>query len=49
MFDTLVEHMKKDEGVTEELKEQNQLEWVQKMNSIQAQAREIVYNELIYI
>ena len=49
MFDTLVEHMKKDEGVTEELKEQNQLEWVQKMNSIQAQAIEIVYNELIYI
>ncbi len=49
IFDILVEQMKKDEGVTEELKEQNQLEWVQKMNSIQARAREIVCNELIYI
>lgn len=48
MFDTLVEQMKKDEGVTEELKEQNQLEWVQRMNSIQQRAKEIVCNELIY-
>ncbi len=48
MFDTLVEQMKKDEGVTEELKEQNQLEWVRRMNSIQQRAKEIVCNELIY-
>ena len=48
MFDALVEQMKESEGVTEELKEQNQLEWVQKMVNIQQRAREIVYNELIY-
>ncbi|MBR2418876.1 MAG: TnpV protein [Clostridia bacterium] len=39
--------MKDAEGVTEELKEQNQLEWVQRMNNIQQQAKEIVLDELI--
>ena len=48
MFDMLVVQMKDAEGVTEELKEQNQLEWVQRMNSIQQRAKEIVCNELIY-
>ncbi len=48
MFDTLIEQMKVKEGVTEELKEQNQLEWIQKMNNIQQRATEIVYSELIY-
>ena len=48
MYDILIEQMKQTEGVTEELKEQNQLEWVQRMSNIQARAREIVYNELIY-
>ena len=48
MFDTLVEQMKESEVVTEELKEQNQLEWVQKMENIEQRAREIVCNELIY-
>ena len=49
MYDLLIEQMKETEGVTEQLKEQDQLEWVQKMNSIQARARELVCNELIYI
>lgn len=48
MFDTLIEQMKQAEGVTEQLKEQNQLEWVQRMGNIQQQAREIVCGELIY-
>ena len=48
MFDTLVEQMKDAEGVTECLKEQDQLEWVQIMNNIQQRANEIVFNELIY-
>ena len=48
MFDTLIEQMKAAEGVTEQLKEENQLEWVQRMNNIQQQAREIVLDELIY-
>ncbi len=49
MFDNLVEQMKKSEGVTEELKERNQWEWVQRMENIQQRAREIVCNELIYV
>ena len=48
MYDLLIEQMKKAEGVTEQLKEQDQLEWVQKMGNIQQQAREIVCSELIY-
>lgn len=48
MFDTLVEQMKKAEGVTEQLKAENQMMWVNKLNNIQSQAREIVCNELIY-
>ena len=48
MYDLLIEQMKEAEGVTEELKEQDQLEWVQKMSNIQARAREIVCSELIY-
>ena len=38
MFDTLVEQMKDAEGVNEQQKEENQLEWVQKMSNIQQQA-----------
>lgn len=48
MFDTLVEQMKASEGVTEELKEQNQWEWVQLMDNIKQRANEIVCNDLIY-
>ena len=48
MFDTLVEQMKEAEGVTEKLKEKNQMEWVQRMGNIQARAREIVCEELIF-
>ena len=49
MFDTLVEQMKEAEGVTERLKEENQMEWVCRVQNIEARAREIVCNELIYI
>ena len=49
MFDTLVEQMKESEGVTEQLKEENQMEWVCRMQNIEARAREIVATELIYI
>ena len=48
MFTTLVEQMTKTENMTEQLKSQNQLEWVRRMNSIQERANEIVCNELIY-
>ena len=48
MFDTLVEQMKEAEGVTEQLKEENQLEWMCRMQNIESRAREIVSNELIF-
>ena len=48
MFDTLVEQMKETEDVTEQLKEQNQWEQVQRMGNIEARAREIVLYEMIY-
>ena len=48
MFNTLTEQMTKSENITEELKSQNQLEWVQRMNSIQERAYEIVCNNIIF-
>lgn len=48
MLDRLVEQMKKAEGVTEQLKAENQMEWVRRMNNIQSRAEEIVLNKLIY-
>lgn len=49
MFDTIVKQMKETEGITEQLKEENQLEWVQRMGNIEARARETILVELIYI
>ena len=48
MYDLLIKQMKEAEGVTEELKEQDQLEWVQRMGNIQQRANEVVCSELIY-
>ena len=47
-FDLLVAQMAKREGVTEQLKAQDQMLWVRKMNSIRARAEEIVVTELVY-
>ena len=47
MFDTLVKQMKVAEGVTEQLKEENQMEWVGRMNNICNRATEVVNAELI--
>jgi hypothetical protein len=47
-FDLLVEQMAKQEKVTEQLKAQEQLLWVQRMNNIRARAEEIVREEIIY-
>ncbi len=44
----LTEQMKQTEGVTEDLKRNNQMAWVGAMNNIQARIREIINNELIY-
>ena len=47
-FERIVEQMKQAQGITEQLKEENQMEWVARMNNIQGCAREIVDNEMIY-
>ena len=47
-FETLTEQMKQAQGITEQLKEENALEWVRRMNSIRACAMEIVNKEIIY-
>ena len=47
--DLIIEQMKAAEGVTEELKARNQLEWVGRMNNIRNRAGEIINSELIYI
>ncbi len=47
-LETLVEQMKQAEGITEQLKAENAMKWVQKMNNIRHRAEEIVYSEIIY-
>ena len=49
MFDRLVKQLKEQQGITEQLKEDDMMVWVQAMNCITNQAREIVYNEVIYM
>ena len=48
MFSELVNQMKTNEGITEQLKADNQLEWVRRMNNIRHRATEIINHELIY-
>ena len=45
----LVEQMAERWGVTEELKLQDQMEWVRRMNNIKATAEEIVYRNIIFM
>lgn len=47
-FERLIEDMKQAQGITEQLKAENALEWVGKMNNIRACAMEIVNEEIIY-
>lgn len=44
----ITNQLAKQESITEELKENNQIEWVKAMNNIQNRAEEIIYNEIIY-
>ena len=48
MFFRLVKQMAEREGVTEQLKVENQMEWVGRMNNIRNRAMEIVNEEIIY-
>lgn len=49
LYDLLVKQLAEKQGITEQLKAENQMLWVQKMNSIANQAREIMYNEIVCI
>ena len=49
MFDTLVEQMKVVEGVTEQLKDENQIEWIQRMNNIEMQVSEIIIYQFLLV
>lgn len=48
MFDMLVEQMKETDGVTEQLKEENQMEWIHWIQKIEASAKEVIYKKLIF-
>ena len=48
LFSRLVREYAERQGVTERLKEENQLLWVKKMNNIRACVREVVESEIIY-
>lgn len=49
MFSRLVRESAERKGVTEQLKAENQILWVQKMNNIRACVREVVEREVIYL
>ena len=48
MFDSLVRQTAENEGVTEQLKAADQMEWIRRINSIRSRASEFVLKELIY-
>lgn len=48
-FFQLVKQIAEHEGITEQLKAENQLEWVSRMNSVRNRAEEIINNELIFV
>ena len=48
MFSRLVKQLAEKEGLTEALKAENQMLWVQKMNNVRNTAMEVVSNDLIY-
>ena len=47
MFDQLMKQLAEKEGITEQLKEQDQMEWVHRMNNVRNVAEEIIMSELI--
>lgn len=48
MEQRLISQLAQQEGITEQMKAENQLEWVARMNGIRNRAEQIVLNELIY-
>ena len=48
MYENLVNQLAEQEGITEQLKAEDQMLWVQRMNNIANRAREIIYKETLY-
>lgn len=48
MFDKLVKQLAENEGITEELKSANEIEWIRSMNNIRNRAEEIFLSKVIY-
>ena len=48
-LDRLIPILAEQQGVTEQLKAENQLKWVGLMNNIKAQVEEIIYSEIVYV
>ena len=49
MYDRLTSQLAKQEGITEQLKTTNQMEWVQQMNNVRNRTAEVVWKELICV
>ena len=49
MYTSLMDEMCKNEGITEKLKAEDQMEWVGRMNCLQNRVNEIIFKELIYM
>lgn len=47
-YDLVVKQFAESQGITEQLKAENQMLWIQRMNNIANQTREIIYDEIIY-
>lgn len=49
LYDVLVKQLMEERNINEELKEKNQMRWVQEMNNIKSYIEEFIINEYIYI
>ena len=48
LYETLIKQLAEKENITEQLKADNQMEWVRQMNNIRRRATEIVNKEIVY-
>lgn len=49
LLDGMIPKLMAQQGVTEELKATDQMEWVGRMNNIKAQVEEVIFSEIVYI
>ena len=49
MYENLLKALSEKEDITEELKTENQMDWVRRMNNLKNRAEEVIYSELIYV